>query len=116
VDTGNVLFSQLRRFSVSPERKVFLIKRIDNKHSVTEDGTIIKTSNGAPIPDHEPKILFRGRDRLAIPMLQFYLELCLHDGCTLYQEESMRAMIQEFEDYKKKFGASMKQPGSTSGR
>jgi len=93
-----------------------MIKRIDNKHSVTEDGTIIKTSNGAPIPDHEPKILFRGRDRLAIPMLQHYLALCLQNGCTPYQEQSMRAMIAEFEDFQRKFPASMKQPGSTSGR
>lgn len=54
-----------------------MMKRIDNKHSVTETGTIIKTSNGAPIPDHEPKILFRARDKFAIPMMQYYLSLCL---------------------------------------
>lgn len=93
-----------------------MIKRIDNKHSVTDNGTIIKTSNGSPIPDHEPKILFRGRDKLAIPMLQFYLGLCIQDGCTQYQEESMRSMIKEFENFRDSFSASMKQPGSTSGR
>lgn len=93
-----------------------MLKRIDNKHSVTDTGVIIKTSNGAPIPDHEPKILFRGRDKFAIPMMQHYLELCLQDGCTKYQEESMRAMIKEFEDFRDKFSSSMKQPGSTSGR
>ena len=93
-----------------------MIKRIDNKHSITDQGVIIKTSNGAPIPDHEPKILFRGRDRLALPMLRFYLGMCLEDGCTPYQEESMRAMIAEFEDFQKKFPSSMKQPGSTSGK
>lgn len=93
-----------------------MIKRIDNKHSVTDQGVIIKTSNGAPIPDHEPKILFRGRDKLALPMMRHYLALCLEDGCTPYQEESMRAMIKEFEDFQKQFPSSMKQPGSTSGR
>lgn len=91
-----------------------MIKRIDNKHSITSDGTIIKTSNGSPIPDLEPKILFRGRDKFAIPMMQFYLELCMRDGCTKYQEESMRSMIKEFEDFR--ISLSMKQPGSTMGR
>jgi hypothetical protein len=93
-----------------------MMKRIDNKHSVTDTGVIIKTSNGAPIPDHEPKILFRGRDKFAIPMMQFYLSLCMQDGCTPYQEQSMRAMIKEFEEFRDKFPASMKQPGSTGGR
>lgn len=93
-----------------------MIKRIDNKHSITSDGVIIKTSNGSPIPDHEPKILFRGRDKLAIPMLQFYLGLCLQDGCTKYQEESMRSMIKEFEVFRDSFSSTMKQPGSTSGK
>jgi hypothetical protein len=75
-----------------------MLKRIDNKHSVTDTGVIIKTSNGAPIPDHEPKILFRARDKFAIPMLQFYLGLCLQDGCTKYQEESMRSEFEGFRD------------------
>lgn len=91
-------------------------KRIDNKHSVTDTGVIIKTSNGAPIPDHEPKILFRARDKFAIPMLHFYLGLCLQDGCTPYQEESMRSMIKEFETFRNAFPSTMKQPGSTSGK
>ena len=93
-----------------------MIKRIDNKHSVTSEGVIIKTSNNSPIPDHEPKILFRGRDKFAIPMMQYYLSLCMQDGCTPYQEESMRSMIKEFEEFRDSFKSSMKQPGSTSGR
>ncbi len=93
-----------------------MIKRIDNKHSVTDSGTIIKTSNGAPIPDHEPKILFRGRDRLALPMLYHYRQLCEADGCTKYQMESLEGMIKEFEAFRDKYSATMKQPGSTGGR
>lgn len=93
-----------------------MIKRIDNKHSITSEGVIIKTSNGAPIPDHEPKILFRGRDKLALPMLNYYLRLCMEDHCTKYQEESMRSMIKEFEDFKNSFSDTMKQPGSTKGK
>ena len=93
-----------------------MIRRIDSKYSVTSEGVIIKTSNGVPIPDHEPKFLFRGRDKLAIPMMHYYLILCIQDGCMPYQEESMRSMIKEFEEFRDSFKSSMKQPGSTSGR
>ena len=50
--------------------------RIDNKHHL-EGEAIIKTGNGKPIDlSAEPVILFRGRDRLALPMLEFYRGLC----------------------------------------
>ena len=85
------------------------MKRIDNKFSVTSDGVIVN-SKGIPIPDHEPKILFRGKDSLAIPMLNFYLERCIESGCTKEQEESMRAIIDEFKQFKEKFPSTMKKP------
>lgn len=87
-----------------------MMKRIDNKFAVTSEGDIISVRTGAPIPDHEPKILFRGKDKLAIPMMQYYLELCIQNGCTKEQEESMRAMIEEFREYKNKFASVMKTP------
>ena len=84
-------------------------KRIDNKFSVTEHGTIVN-SKGIPIPDHEPKILFRGKDKLAVPMLHYYLALCIEKGCTQEQEQSMRAMIDEFKTFQEKFSATVKLP------
>jgi len=84
-------------------------KRIDNKFSVTENGTIVN-SKGIPIPDHEPKILFRGKDKLAVPMLQHYLGLCIQSGCTKEQEESMRAMIDDFISFQARFSATVKLP------
>lgn len=90
------------------------MKRLDNKHHL-EGEQIIKTGNGQPIPDDEPVILFRGRDRLALPMLRHYRELCVQDGCTDFQLASMDDMIQRFE----RFAAdspTMKQPGCTLGK
>lgn len=90
------------------------MKRIDNKHHL--DGEqIVKTGNGVPIPDDEPTILFRGRDKLTLPMLRFYRQLCVEDGCTQFQLDSLDDMIGRFE----KFAATspaMKQPGITEGR
>ncbi len=90
------------------------MKLIDLKHHI-EGERIIKTSNGEPISDGEPTILFRGRDRLALPMLRFYRDLCVHDGCTQYQLDSMNEMIARFETFAEA-SATMKQPGITEGR
>ena len=73
--------------------------RIDNKHHL-ENERIIKTGNGIPIDlDTEPVILFRGRDRLALPMLRYYRQLCVDDGCTDFQLASMDDMIRRFTDF-----------------
>ena len=93
--------------------------RIDNKHHIAADASctlqIVKTSNGQTIPDGEPVILFRGRDKLALPMLQFYRKLCVEDGCTDFQLESMDDMIRRFEEFAKT-SSTMKQPGCTLGK
>lgn len=106
------------------------IKHIDEKHhveatcvqpgcSVEKDPAIniqiIKTTNGQAIPDNEPIILFRGRDKLALPMLEFYRKLCVVDGATQYQLDSMDKMIKIFEEFAKT-SSTMKQPGCTLGK
>lgn len=89
--------------------------RIDNKHHM-EGETIVKTGNGVPIDlEKEPVILFRGRDRLALPMLKHYRELCVQDGCTDFQLQSMDDMIQRFEEFAAA-SSTMKQPGCTLGK
>jgi hypothetical protein len=94
-------------------------KKIDMKHSigVKENGDpyLFKTANNQPIPDDEPVILFRGRDRLAAPMLRHYREQCVSDGATDYQIASMDEMISRFEQYAQT-SATMKQPGITKGK
>jgi len=90
------------------------MKQIDLQHHIERE-RIIKTSNGELIPENEPTILFCGRDRLALPMLSFYRELCLKDGCTDYQLASMDEMIRRFEKFAEA-SSTMKQPGITEGR
>lgn len=94
-------------------------KRIDNKHhidvNVQGDPVIVKTTNGQVIPAGEPIILFRGRDKLALPMLNHYRSLCVADGCTQYQLESLDGMIEEFREFSQT-SETMKQPGCTLGK
>jgi hypothetical protein len=100
--------------------------RIDEKHHLEirlhdrEDQdscypVIVKSGNGEPIPLEEPRILFRGRDRLALPLLRVYRQMCADDGATDYQLNSMDVMIKEFEDFAAT-SPTMKQPGSTRGK
>jgi len=89
--------------------------RLDNKHHL--DGErVVKTGNNVPIDlEKEPVILFRGRDKLAVSMLKYYRELCVLDGCTDYQLQSMDDIIRRFKEFSAE-SPTMKQPGSTMGR
>jgi hypothetical protein len=88
---------------------------IDPKYHV-EDGRVVKTSNGQLVPEDEPLILFRARDRLALQALEAYLVACLDDGCTQYQLDGINDRIQAFRAYREFHQERMKQPGSTMGR
>lgn len=89
------------------------MRRIDDKHCVDGD-RILKMSTGEEIPETEPTILFRGRDRLALPMLYFYRAQCAEEGATDHQLASMDRMIVSFEVYAK--DNPVKQPGITEGK
>lgn len=88
------------------------MRQIDEKHSIDGD-RIIKTATGEEIPDTEPVILFRARDRLALPMMLYYRDMCAMDGATDYQLESMDRMIDRFKKYADE--NPTKQPGITQG-
>jgi hypothetical protein len=89
------------------------MRQIDEKHTITDDGKLIKTATGEEIPEIEPVILYRGRDRLALPMLRYYRTLCVADGATEYQLQSMDRMIEKFQKYADE--NPTKQPGITQG-
>jgi hypothetical protein len=88
------------------------MRQINEKFSVDGD-KIVKTATGEVVPETEPLILFRARDRLALPMLEYYRKLCFQDGANDYQLESMDHMIAKFEKYAEE--NPTKQPGITRG-
>lgn len=92
-----------------------IVRKIDLKHHIDDKGQIVKTGNGVPIPDNEPLILFRGRDRLAIPMLLEYRKLCVADGCNEFQLGQIDELIGKFSDFRANNPDVMKQPGITRG-
>ncbi len=92
-----------------------VVRTIDLKHHIDDRGQIVKTGNGVPIPLDEPLILFRGRDRLAVPMLLHYRQLCIDDGCNDFQLGQIDVLIKKFETFALANPATMKQPGVTRG-
>lgn len=93
--------------------------RLDDKHhlEVNQQGSpiIVKTGNGIALPDDEPRILFRGRDKLAVKMLEYYRVLCIEEGCNDFQLASMDKMITEFSMFAAT-SETIKQPGITRGK
>jgi hypothetical protein len=66
-----------------------IVRQIDLKHHIDENGDIVNTTNGVVIPREEPTILFRGRDWLAAPLLIKYREMCVANGCNDFQLEQV---------------------------
>lgn len=92
-----------------------IVRHIDLKHHINDQGQIVKTGNGVVVPDDEPLILFRGRDYLALPLLLKYREMCVNDGCTDYQLKSIDELLERFAKFARENPKTMKQPGITRG-
>jgi len=115
---------------------VIKTKRVDNKHVIVieaqeDDYSDIqkwiseldvylakRLANGGleQIPDDEPIIVFRGRDRLALVMLLNYRNLCVADECNIHQLDTLDGMIVAFKEFATRYPERMKQPGITRGR
>lgn len=94
------------------------MKLIDPKYAIeAREGelVIVKAATGEAVPDDEPLILFRARDRHALRMLQYYRTLCLVDGCTDFHMAGIDNRIGAFETFAAEHPERLKQPGITRG-
>jgi hypothetical protein len=91
------------------------IRPIRRKGSADLEPVIVKTATGEPIPDDEPLILFRARDRHALEMLFFYRHLCEQDQCTDFHLDGIENRLAAFKGFREKHPERMKQPGITRG-
>ncbi len=92
-------------------------KQIDPKYSIFahDDRLEIVNASNVPIPEDEPLILFRGRDRLAVAMLEHYRELALEDNCSVFHLEGIDNRLAAFRRFRYEHPERMKQPGITRG-
>ncbi len=90
------------------------MRHIDPKYRI--EGNEILNLTGVPIPEDEPLILFRARDRNALKMLIYYRELCTLDGCTDFHMRGIDNRIDAFGEFRDIHPDLMKQPGITRGK
>lgn len=94
-----------------------MIKRqINSMFHVDENYRLVKTSNDQPVPEGEPLVIFRGRDRLAVPALMHYRALAIADGCNDYMLNRIDVDLELFQKFAVTQPERMKQPGVTRGK
>jgi len=74
-----------------------------------EGGRFVNRVSGEPIPDDEPVIIFRARDRHSVRVLEFYLGLAEDD----HHRAAIMDRIEEFETYRNNNPGKVKEPGIT---
>lgn len=74
-----------------------------------ENGKFVNRISGEEIPDDEPVIIFRARDRHALSVLHYYYEH-VNDP---HHAEAIQDRIREFSDFKRNNPGAMKEPGIT---
>lgn len=120
-ETRRTLRDECHRETERPNQKEEEMKQIDPKYKIKAEGRgfiKIEIVNGSdvPIPDDEPLMLFRARDRNALAMLEEYRRLCVLDNCTDFHMAGIQNRIQAFRAFAEQHPERMKQPGVTKGK
>lgn len=74
-----------------------------------EDGRFINRVSGEPIPDEEPVIIFRARDKHSIAVLMAYLDMAADP----HHRQAIMDRLDEFSAYRAKYPERLKEPGIT---
>lgn len=86
----------------------------DGKYEV-QDGQLVKSTTGEPIPYDEPIFILRGRDNLAVKTLEVYAMLSETADCTDYHVRGVAEAVERFRKFREEHPERMKQPGITRG-
>jgi hypothetical protein len=103
---------------IDPKFGIAMLYRLNPEDTIQfpeKEPVIVNTVTGEPIPDDEPLMIFRARDRHALPMLRYYAELCARDICTEFHMLGIFNRLEAFEKFAKDHPERMKQPGITRG-
>jgi hypothetical protein len=80
----------------------------DRKFDIST-GKFVNRVSGEAIPDDEPVMIFRARDRRSLPMIDFYLSICTDP----HHQQAIRDVIEDFEAFARDHPERMKEPGIT---
>lgn len=74
-----------------------------------ENGRFVNRVSGEEIPDDEPVIIFRARDRHALPLLRAYVSMVDDE----HHRAAVLDRIDEFRQFAREHPERMKEPGIT---
>jgi len=78
-----------------------------------EGSKIVKRTTGEAIPSDEPVFILRARDRLALQVLRFYLQVARDSACVDQHIAGCERAVRAFELFQQGNPKRMKQPGIT---
>lgn len=83
------------------------MRKIDAKSQTTGE---LQKLDGTAIPEDEPLIMFRGKDKLLPQMLRYYNQISRDAGATEPQLTTVQAKIREVEQWQAANPAKLKVP------
>ncbi len=69
------------------------------KYKVNENGQIVNRVSGEAIPDDEPVMIFRARDKNAAPMIAYYAKLCVDPEHKAVVKERLHDFVDFIHDH-----------------
>lgn len=91
-------------------------RQLNSMFDINDDLRLMKRSNGEVVPDDEPVIVLRARDRLTLPTMLVYEILAKLDGCNDWFMERITPALDGLREFQKDHPERMKQPGITKGK
>lgn len=85
------------------------MRQIDLKYKTSGDITKL---DGTPVPEDEPLILFRAKDKLLIPLLEHYQQICSQAGSLPKHMDLLQKRIDEIKKWQAEHPERMNFPGT----
>lgn len=89
-----------------------MMREIDGKFSINGD-EIFNTISGEVVPEDEPVMFFRARDRFAVEAMRNYQLVCTIEGCDAKHLAGIEYNVGRFLKFRKEHPERMKRPGVT---
>lgn len=83
------------------------MRQIDGKYRT--DGDITK-NDGTPVPEDEPLMLFRGKDRLLPDLIDQYAEMCANAGSPEEHVQTLKEKAESVREWQNNHPDSVKTP------
>ncbi|MDP2901783.1 MAG: hypothetical protein Q8N96_01545 [Methylovulum sp.] len=88
-----------------------MLKTQEPKYAVNNIGRIVNRSSGEIIPDDEPVMIFRARDKNAAFVISYYAKICADEK----HQAAVKSRLHDFVDFAHQNPEKMKEPDTDTG-